>query len=186
MTTHKYKPDKPVTYAYKMAQYLETLQVFLFIGKVGSGKGSLADLLHNYVKTAPNGPRDIIRIRKKQFSILFEQFTGEEVLIFDGPLLTKDDVTFFKKVTDYYEEDAQLTVLSLIISNKTAKKRLISQKHFNEVDMKTIEEKFSLFEREVGSVFEHMKQSSVFRIIEIDAEQPVEVAALQMIKEIVA
>ncbi len=191
-------------------------QAFIFIGRSGSGKGTQAKLLSDYLTKLDSSKKTLYVQSGGEFrnfikgtsltatiakgvndagglqpeflavymwvSVLVNQYTTQEHLIFDGTPRKLHEAGVLDSIFDFYKLEKPY-VINLKVSEDWSVRHLMARGRQDDKE-EVIRERLSWFEKEVQGAIEFYRKSPRYQFIEIDGEQTVQEVHAELVKKI--
>src|SRR3989344_985591 len=148
-------------------------QTIIFFGRSGSGKGTQARLLEEYLRKNDSSKRGVIYIETgARFRQFIKEYTGKEHLILDGLSRRVAEAPVLSAALKFYKREKPCVIV-LNVSRKWSMDRLKERGRYDDAE-KEINRRLDWYDANVAPTIEYFKKDAYYKYLEIDGEQPVE------------
>jgi adenylate kinase len=113
-------------------------------------------------------------------NVLIEELGPDMHLMFDGAPRALSEAELLTTAFHFFGRK-KVTVIYLNVSKKWSEERLLSRGRSDDANLKKIHNKLKWFDENVLPVIEFFKKNPLYKVIEINGEQPIEKVQLDII-----
>lgn len=106
-------------------------------------------------------------------NVLVEELSDNMHLVFDGAPRALPEAEVLTTALEFYERERP-TVIYINVSNKWSEERLLARGRADDTTLQKINKRLGWFDEMVLPAVEYFKANPLYRVIEVNGEQPIE------------